>query len=271
MHVFFSPIPLCFGSRCLGRVNLTQSSSAEHVLFSNYLPTALCPTPHDQFTNSMFRQHTAFPKPIARHAFLMLSALVSSLLQHWLWHIIITAIILHLEKRAPLLLSASFNMRRMCQTLTFCRASGFIHVNKNVHADVINKNYWQAHRCWAVSYADARKCTFSILIEMYKYVINITNHVKDCPGKRSDHGNNPPLLPNSCSKFKNKPGSLKITDFLLLFFFALVEGENISFVLLSFMMHRRVSPQNNHHCCVHDGPEEVPSGWTELHPGNRKL
>lgn len=223
---FFSPIPLCFGSRCLGRVNLTQSSSAEHVLFSNYLPTALCPTPHGQFTNSMFRQHTAFPKPIAHHAFLMLSALVSSLLQHWLWHTIITAIILHLEKRAPLLLSASFNMRRMCQTLPFCQASGFIHVNKNVHADVINKNYWQAHRCWAVSYADARKCTFSILIEMYKYVINITNHVEDCPGKRSDHGNTPPLLQNSCSKFKNKPGSLKITFFF--FFFLHLWREKIS-------------------------------------------
>lgn len=46
-------------------VNLAQWSSAEHVLFSNYLPTALCPpprphTPHppDQFTDSMFKQHT---------------------------------------------------------------------------------------------------------------------------------------------------------------------------------------------------------------------
>ena len=29
--------------------------------------------------------------------------------------------------------------------------------------------------------------------------------------------------------------------------------------------------QNNHYCCLHDGPEEVPSGWTELHPGNWKL
>lgn len=108
-------------------------------------------------------------------------------------------------------------MRRMRQTLPFCQASGFIHVNKHTHADVLNKNYWQAHRCWAVSYADARKCIFSLLTEMYKYVINITNHVEDCPGKQSDHSNASPLLQNSCSKFKNKPGSLKITDFLFFF------------------------------------------------------
>lgn len=49
--------------------------------------------------------------------------------------------------------------------------------------------------------------------------------------------------------------------FLSLSVFALVEGEKISLMsCLSFMMHRRVSPQNNHHRCVHDGPEEVPSG-----------
>lgn len=89
-----SPILLHFGFRWLRRVNLAQSSSAELVLFSNYLPTALCPTPHDQFTNSMFRQHTAFPEQTAHRAFLMLSALVRSLLQHWLWHTIIRAILL---------------------------------------------------------------------------------------------------------------------------------------------------------------------------------
>lgn len=95
MFFFSFSIPLYFGSQCLRRVNLAQSSSAEHVLFSNYLPTAFCPTPHDQFTNSMFRPHTrahtASPKQTAHHAFLMLSALVSSLQQHWLWNTIIMA------------------------------------------------------------------------------------------------------------------------------------------------------------------------------------
>ena len=39
------------------RVNLAQSAWAEHILFSNYLPTALCSPHHDQFTNSVFRQY----------------------------------------------------------------------------------------------------------------------------------------------------------------------------------------------------------------------
>lgn len=226
MHVFsLSPIPLCFGSRCLGRVNRAQSSSAEYVLFSNYLPTALCPNPHDQFTSSMFRQHTAFPNQTAHHAFLIL--LVSALLQHWLLHTVITAIKLHPEKLTPLLPSASFHMRRMCQTLPFCQVSGFTHVNKHVHADILNKNYWQVPSCCALSYTDARKYIVSILVAIYKYVINITNHVEDCPGKWSDHGNDPPLLQNSRSKFKSCPGSLKITAFFFLL------AENISFVCLS--------------------------------------
>lgn len=29
--------------------------------------------------------------------------------------------------------------------------------------------------------------------------------------------------------------------------------------------------QDNHYCCLHDGLKEVPSWWTELHPGNWKL
>lgn len=41
------------------------------------------------------RQHAAFPKQTAHRAFLMLSALVGSLLQHWLWRTIITAKLLH--------------------------------------------------------------------------------------------------------------------------------------------------------------------------------
>lgn len=120
---FFSPIPLRFGSWCLGRVNLAQSSSAEHVLFSNYLPTALCPTPHDQFTNSMFRQHTAFPKQ-AHDAFLMFSALLSSLLQHWLWHTIITATINTASGKVGALLSVSILQHacgKVCHFLIYSR------------------------------------------------------------------------------------------------------------------------------------------------------
>lgn len=68
-------------------------------------------------------------------------------------------------------------------------------------------------------------------------------------------GSDPPLLHNLCSEFKNKPGSLKITLFWQLW------REKISLLpCLSFMMHHRVCPQNNHHCGVHDGPEAVPSG-----------
>lgn len=139
------------------------------------------------------------------------------------------------EKLAPLLLSVSFNIPHMCQILLFSQASGYIHINKHVHADVLNRNYWKAHECWAVSYADASNCIFSLLKEMYQSVINIRNNVKDYSGKRSDYGNEAPVPQNLYSKFKNKPGSLKITNFLFFSsFFALVEGENISLVLFVF-------------------------------------
>lgn len=44
-----SPTCLC--------VNLAQSALVEHILFSNYPPTALCSPHHDQFTNSVFKQY----------------------------------------------------------------------------------------------------------------------------------------------------------------------------------------------------------------------
>lgn len=59
------------------RVNLAQSSSTEHVLFSNYLLTALHPTP----PWSIYRLHVQATQPLKSRQVIMLSALVTSLLE----------------------------------------------------------------------------------------------------------------------------------------------------------------------------------------------
>lgn len=79
VYVLFS-LPFCafccHGPRGLTCVNLEQSSSAEHILFSNYLPTALCPPHHDQFTNSVFKQYISTADTSLSTVFLILGAAV---------------------------------------------------------------------------------------------------------------------------------------------------------------------------------------------------
>lgn len=59
------------GPTCLC-VNLAQSSLAEHILFSNYPPTALCSPHHDQFRNPVFKQYISNANSLLSTVLIML-------------------------------------------------------------------------------------------------------------------------------------------------------------------------------------------------------
>lgn len=109
----------------------------------------------------------------------------------------------------------------ICYRSRFVRLQNlFMLINAYIHASYlqkgwkssITKNYGQAPWCWGVINANSRKSIFSILMEIYKYVVNIANHVGNCE-KEADEGSSSPLLDNLCSEYKNKPESLKKASF----------------------------------------------------------
>lgn len=75
MYYFLYPSgAFCYhGPRGPTCVNLVQSALAEHILFSNYQPTALCSPLHDQFTNSVFMQYIPEANSLLSTVFLILS------------------------------------------------------------------------------------------------------------------------------------------------------------------------------------------------------
>lgn len=100
MYYFLYPSgAFCYhGPTC---VNLVQSALAEHILFSNYPPTALCSPHHDQFTNSVFKQYISSANSLLSTVLLILATvdgcvhlLTASMWNHrlwqhwwlWLWH-----------------------------------------------------------------------------------------------------------------------------------------------------------------------------------------
>lgn len=111
----------------------------------------------------------------------------------------------------------------ICYQSRFVRLQNlFMLINAYMHTSylqkgwksTITKNYGQAPWCWGVINANSRKSIFSILMEIYKYVVNIANHVGNCK-KEADEGSSSPLPVNLCSEYKNKPESLKIASFFL--------------------------------------------------------